>query len=482
MNRTTEPPQNALTDATADLNPGEYVGAIIVIGLADSILVEHATQRIIQEVKEFGPHDVFDSAFEAYTPGRYTVIFDDDGGVFINATRAIPAPRETNASGIERHETDDPDPAGMQLVGTIDWSDFIQIDDSEPMPRRKALTEAHTGAIHDLPVGTKLYACVPGTTQQPEQPGHLPPFDPDTPREAQGLHQKYIVRRVDGTDEPGGKHHDCRLFVLDADHDPYAVKALGVYASACEAQYPVLAKDLVERFGALKPASNEVAKTTGRHHDLKTDPALFEPSHAGRRPWEIRLNDRDFQAGDTVTLHETVATGAEMAKGAPLEYTGRTVTGTITFVQPGPIYGLADRWCIFSVQPTPADNHGANSATGFELGMLYKQMITGGSCYDGRDVQRILTMPEFQAIGANPSAIDPMAGQGAAICQGKAELLRALTAAKVPDGVWEALQRLIENGETLGPASGEDSLLVARYYRHLVTPIPKTPASQGYPD
>lgn len=33
----------------------------------------------------------------------------------------------------------------------------------------------------------------------------------------------------------------------------------------------------------------------------------------------------------------------------------------------------------------------------------------------------------------------------------------------VPDGVWEALQRLIENGEVMGPASREDAQLVAAY-------------------
>jgi len=34
---------------------------------------------------------------------------------------------------------------------------------------------------------------------------------------------------------------------------------------------------------------------------------------------------------------------------------------------------------------------------------------------------------------------------------------------EVPDGVWEALQRLIENGTLLGPASAEDALVVATY-------------------
>ncbi|WP_059416213.1 hypothetical protein [Cupriavidus basilensis] len=37
----------------------------------------------------------------------------------------------------------------------------------------------------------------------------------------------------------------------------------------------------------------------------------------------------------------------------------------------------------------------------------------------------------------------------------------------VPDAAWEALQRMIEDGATRGPASREDALLVARYRRRV---------------
>lgn len=50
------------------------------------------------------------------------------------------------------------------------------------------------------------------------------------PSKTEGLIHKYDVRRVDGTDQPGGKHEECRLFVLDIDHDPNARRALMVYA------------------------------------------------------------------------------------------------------------------------------------------------------------------------------------------------------------------------------------------------------------
>lgn len=92
------------------------------------------------------------------------------------------------------------------------------------------------------------------------------------------------------------------------------------------------------------------------HHDLKTDPLTFSASAEGVKPWEVRKNDRDFQEGDTVTLHETQSTGQEMAEGAPLQYTGRTVHGIITWVLHGPQYGLEDGWCIFTMAAGFADS------------------------------------------------------------------------------------------------------------------------------
>ena len=51
----------------------------------------------------------------------------------------------------------------------------------------------------------------------------------------------------------------------------------------------------------------------------------------------------------------------------------------------------------------------------------------------------------------------------------------------VPDGVWEALQRLIENGGSMGPASQEDAILVAQYRDRVrfMTPQSPQPAPVG---
>jgi hypothetical protein len=56
----------------------------------------------------------------------------------------------------------------------------------------------------------------------------------------EGLYEKYHVRRHG--DE--GKHFKCEYFVLDWNHDRFAVPAARAYADACEKDYPQLAADL----------------------------------------------------------------------------------------------------------------------------------------------------------------------------------------------------------------------------------------------
>lgn len=40
------------------------------------------------------------------------------------------------------------------------------------------------------------------------------------------------------------------------------------------------------------------------HHDLKCIEPYFSAVKAGRKPFEIRNNDRNFMHGDTFTLHQ----------------------------------------------------------------------------------------------------------------------------------------------------------------------------------
>ncbi len=63
-----------------------------------------------------------------------------------------------------------------------------------------------------------------------------------------GLFGKFRVERTDGSSSPGGKHAACEYFVLDISHDRYAIPALLAYADACEAEYPLLAADIRDRW------------------------------------------------------------------------------------------------------------------------------------------------------------------------------------------------------------------------------------------
>jgi hypothetical protein len=59
-----------------------------------------------------------------------------------------------------------------------------------------------------------------------------------------GLYRKFRVTRTDGSSRKGKKHADCSYFVLDLEHDPFAIPALRAYAEACRKTHPDLADDI----------------------------------------------------------------------------------------------------------------------------------------------------------------------------------------------------------------------------------------------
>lgn len=80
-------------------------------------------------------------------------------------------------------------------------------------------------------------------------------------------------------------------------------------------------------------------------HDLKTWPAVFAATLAGRKPFEIRRDDRGYEAGDVLRLREWDPEREQ--------FTGREVWRTVTYVMrladvPGGA-GLAEGYCLLGL-------------------------------------------------------------------------------------------------------------------------------------
>lgn len=65
------------------------------------------------------------------------------------------------------------------------------------------------------------------------------------------------------------------------------------------------------------------------HRDLKCWPEYFQPICDGTKTVEVRLDDRGYQVGDVLRLHEWALTAAAPLAG---HYTGRTVDVVVTHI------------------------------------------------------------------------------------------------------------------------------------------------------
>ena len=89
------------------------------------------------------------------------------------------------------------------------------------------------------------------------------------------------------------------------------------------------------------------------NHVLKITPAYFQAVQEGRKTFEIRHNDRGFQAGDTVTLKEWDENMPRPADWMHMhrqewKFTGRSLVKRIGYVS-----GFEQRpnWVVFSLAP-----------------------------------------------------------------------------------------------------------------------------------
>jgi hypothetical protein len=78
-------------------------------------------------------------------------------------------------------------------------------------------------------------------------------------------------------------------------------------------------------------------------HELKTWPEFHEPIWLGKKSFDIRFNDRNFQVGDILVLREW---DPELG-----DYTGRSITVDVTYILHGPQFGVEDGCVIMSIKP-----------------------------------------------------------------------------------------------------------------------------------
>ena len=78
-------------------------------------------------------------------------------------------------------------------------------------------------------------------------------------------------------------------------------------------------------------------------HELKTWPVFFDAIRRNIKPFEVRQNDRNFNAGDTLVLREW----SPLSK----DYTGRYEKRIVTYVLEGGQLGIAHGYCVMGIQP-----------------------------------------------------------------------------------------------------------------------------------
>lgn len=83
---------------------------------------------------------------------------------------------------------------------------------------------------------------------------------------------------------------------------------------------------------------------TARTHRLKCWPTMFRDVASGKKAFEVRRNDRDFDVGDELILNEYHPNGS--GEG---EYTRKTIAARVTYILRG-AKGLADGFVVLGIE------------------------------------------------------------------------------------------------------------------------------------
>lgn len=160
-------------------------------------------------------------------------------------------------------------------------------------------------------------------------------------------------------------------------------------------------------------------------HDVKCWPEPFDARAAGLKPWELRLNDRDYRVGDTL----------RQRRWSPAldDYTGEVDEHLITWALYGPVFGLPEGYVIMSLAAAPAP---ATARSGDALRIAVEALelaaIRFDEIYEAAEVDDVVYRNEATIHGINGNAD-----------VAQAEVRQALSAlASQPQATGGAVERL----------------------------------------
>ena len=97
-----------------------------------------------------------------------------------------------------------------------------------------------------------------------------------------------------------------------------------------------------EALGLLERKPNPENMNKPRHHVLKCWPEYFDAIGSRVKTFEARMNDRDFQSGDSLELREW--------RPETEDYTGRWIWCRVSYVMHGGQFGIHPGWCVMGIQ------------------------------------------------------------------------------------------------------------------------------------
>lgn len=78
-------------------------------------------------------------------------------------------------------------------------------------------------------------------------------------------------------------------------------------------------------------------------HYLKTWKSFYKSVADGSKRFEIRINDRDYNLGDTLVLQEYDTQLCDL--------TGKSRIFKVAYILYGPAFGLSEGFCCMSLEP-----------------------------------------------------------------------------------------------------------------------------------